>query len=94
MGSRTLTETSDGQVPCITPRIDCEDAASLILFIDTFLPYLDMKDQDSRDSAVNVFRVREKIHHADSLPTGDYEPITFACRELASWLAISYERVS
>lgn len=75
MGSRTLTETSDGQVPCITPRIDCEDAASLILFIDTFLPYLDMKDQDSRDSAVNVFRVREKIHLtlgdlADHIPVG------------------------
>jgi hypothetical protein len=75
MGSRTLSKTNDGQVPCITPRIDCEDAASLILFIDTFLPYLDMKDQDSRDSAVNVFRVREKIHLtlgdlADHIPVG------------------------
>lgn len=56
--------TADGQIPCITPRIDCEDAASLILFIDTFIPYLDMADQDSRDSAVNVFRVREKMHMA------------------------------
>lgn len=57
-----LKSTADGQVPCITPRIDAEDAASLILFIDTFMPYLDITDQDSRDSAVNVFRVREKIH--------------------------------
>lgn len=62
MRKQDLTETADGQVPCITPRIDCEDAASLILFIDTFLPYLDITDQDSRDSAVNVFRVREKLH--------------------------------
>jgi hypothetical protein len=70
-----MSETSDGQVPCITPRIDCEDAASLILFIDTFMPYLDITDQDSRDSAVNVFRVREKIHMtlgdlASHIPTG------------------------
>lgn len=62
MRKPSLTETTDGQVPCITPRIDCEDAASLILFIDTFLPYLDITDQNSRDSAVNVFRVREKLH--------------------------------
>lgn len=70
-----LTETTDGQIPCITPRIDCEDAASLILFIDTFLPYLDMTDQGSRDTAVNIFRVREKIHmvlgdFADHIPVG------------------------
>jgi hypothetical protein len=26
------------------------------------LPYLDITDQNSRDSAVNVFRVREKLH--------------------------------
>jgi hypothetical protein len=75
MGSRTMSETSDGQVPCITPRIDCEDAASLILFIDTFMPYLDITDQNSRDSAVNVFRVREKIHMVlgdlgSHIPTG------------------------
>ena len=57
-----LKSTADGQVPCITPRIDAEDAASLILFIDTFLPYLDITDDNSRDSAVNVFRVREKVH--------------------------------
>lgn len=57
-----LKTTAGGHVPCITPRIDAEDAASLILFIDTFLPYLDMTDQDSRDTSVNIFRVREKIH--------------------------------
>lgn len=70
-----LKQTADGQIPCITPRIDAEDAASLILFIDTFLPYLDISDQDSRDSAVNVFRVREKVHMtlgdlSDHIPKG------------------------
>lgn len=75
MSKSSITKTSDGQVPCITPRIDCEDAASLILFIDTFLPYLDITDQDSRDSGVNVFRVREKLHLSlgdlgSHIPTG------------------------
>jgi hypothetical protein len=75
MSKSSITKTSDGQVPCITPRIDCEDAASLILFIDTFLPYLDITDQDSRDSSVNVFRVREKLHLSlgdlgSHIPTG------------------------
>ena len=59
-----LKQTKDGQIPCITPRIDAEDAASLILFLDTFLPMLDITDADSRDTANNIFRVREKVHQA------------------------------
>lgn len=59
--------TADGQVPCITPRIDVEDVGSLILFIDHFLLMLDKDDQDSMDTAANVFRVRQKLHQ--SLPT-------------------------
>lgn len=57
-----LSRTKDGQIPCITPRIDAEDAASLILFVDHFLPMLDITDPDSRDTANNIFRVRQKIH--------------------------------
>lgn len=62
-------------VDCITPRIDCEDAGSLILFIDHFLPMLDVSDPDSKDTAMNVFRVREKIHqalgrHGTDIPAG------------------------
>lgn len=60
MGNQS--QTSDGQTPCVTLRVDCEDVASVIMFIDTFLPYLDMTDEASLDTAVNVFRVREKLH--------------------------------
>jgi len=58
------TETIDGQIPCITPRIDVEDAGSLILFIDHFMPMLDKSDEDSMDTAENVFRVRQKIYQS------------------------------
>jgi len=72
---KSLKESGDGQVPCITPRIDAEDAASLILFVDHFLPMLDVTDADSRDTAKNVFRVREKLHQSlghlgDHIPAG------------------------
>lgn len=48
-------------IDCITPRIDVEDAGSLIAFIDLFIPHMDMTDPDSRDAAQNVLKVREKI---------------------------------
>lgn len=46
----------------IMPRIEVEDAGSLILFIDTFTQMMDMSDPDSRDTAKNVLRVRQGIH--------------------------------
>jgi hypothetical protein len=69
-------KTIDGQIACITPRIDVEDAGSLILFIDHFLPMLDKNDPDSMDTAANVFRVRQKLHQSiperfrDEIPQG------------------------
>lgn len=72
MNQEKLT-TADGQIPCITPRIDVEDAGSLLLFIDHFLPMLDQADPDSKETAANVFRVREKIHQ--SLPAECREEI-------------------
>jgi hypothetical protein len=48
-------------IDCITPRMDVEDAGSLIQFIDLFMPHMNMKDPDTFDTAQNVLKVREKI---------------------------------
>ena len=48
-------------IACITPRIDVEDAGSLIAFIDHFIPQMDRSDPDTRDTVENVLKVRKKV---------------------------------
>lgn len=43
-------------------RLDAEDAASLISFIDFFLPMVDLKDGDSQNVAKTIFEVRNTVH--------------------------------
>lgn len=63
-------------MPTIKPEIDCEDAATLILFIDNFLPLVDVKDPNSQDVAKTIFEVRNIIHQsmpphlAEEMPKG------------------------
>lgn len=56
-------------------RLDAEDVASTIAFIDHFLPMLDMDDENSRDTAENVFKVRQGLWEqlgelAEHIPPG------------------------
>lgn len=45
-------------------QLDAEDTASLICFIDQFLPMVNTDDDDSRGVALTIFEVRNTIHDA------------------------------
>jgi hypothetical protein len=45
----------------VEATLSVEDIGSLILFIDHFIPMMDMTDPDSRDTADNVLRARENL---------------------------------
>lgn len=58
-------------ISCITPRIDVEDAGSLIAFIDHFVPQMNRSDPDTNDTVENVLKVRKKF--ADTLKLAGYD---------------------